>query len=40
MQKAEWMDVRNGVIDVEQAVCFSGADAQAELDKLQESVAE
>ena len=38
MQKAEWMDVRNGVIDVEQAVCFSGADAQAELDKLQDSV--
>ena len=40
MQKAEWMDVRNGVIDVEQNVCFNGADAQAELDKLQESVAE
>lgn len=39
MQKAEWMDVRNGVIDVEQQVCEGTASAQEALDKLQESVA-
>lgn len=39
MQKAEWMDVRNGVIDVEQQVCEGTVGAQEALDKLQESVA-
>ena len=39
MQKAEWMDVRNGVIDVEQQVCTGSIGAQEALDKLQESVA-
>ncbi len=39
MQKAEWMDVRNGVIDVEQNVCSGTIDAQAALDELQNSVA-
>ncbi|MCI8561765.1 MAG: extracellular solute-binding protein [Dorea sp.] len=39
MQKAEWMDVRNGVIDVEQKVCEGTIGAQEALDKLQESVA-
>lgn len=39
MQKAEWMDVRNGVIDVEQQVCNGTLGAQEALDKLQESVA-
>ena len=39
MQKAEWMDVRNGVIDVEQQVCEGTSSAQEALDKLQESVA-
>ena len=38
MQKAEWMDVRNGVIDVEQQVCTGSIGAQEALDKLQESV--
>lgn len=38
MQKAEWMDVRNGVIDVEQQVCEGTVGAQEALDKLQESV--
>lgn len=38
MQKAEWMDVRNGVIDVEQQVCSGQTDAQSALDALQESV--
>lgn len=38
MQKAEWMDVRNGVIDVEQQVCEGTTSAQEALDKLQESV--
>ena len=37
MQKAEWMDVRNGVIDVEQKTC-QGEDAQALLDALQAQV--
>jgi len=40
MQKAEWMDVRNGVIDVEQQVCTGSISAQEALDKLQASVAE
>lgn len=39
MQKAEWMDVRNGVIDVEQQVCQGLATAQDALDALQASVA-
>lgn len=38
MQKAEWMDVRNGVIDVEQNVCQGTMGAQEALDQLQESV--
>lgn len=38
MQKAEWMDVRNGVIDVEQQVCNGTMGAQEALDQLQESV--
>jgi len=38
MQKAEWMDVRNGVIDVEQKVCEGLTDAQTALDELQASV--
>lgn len=38
MQKAEWMDVRNGVIDVEQNVCSGTMSAQEALDKLQEDV--
>ena len=38
MQKAEWMDVRNGVIDVEQKVC-QGGNAQELLDALQAQVA-
>ena len=37
MQKAEWMDVRNGVIDVEQKVC-QGGNAQELLDALQAQV--
>ena len=40
MQKAEWMDVRNGVIDVEQQVCSGTTTAQEALDALQASVAE
>lgn len=40
MQKAEWMDVRNGVIDVEQRVCSGEVDAQTALDELQAEVAE
>ena len=39
MQKAEWMDVRNGVIDVEQQVCNGTIGAKEALDKLQDSVA-
>ena len=39
MQKAEWMDVRNGVIDVEQQVCQGLTTAQEALDALQASVA-
>lgn len=38
MQKAEWMDVRNGVIDVEQKVCSGEADAQTALDDLQAEI--
>ena len=38
MQKPEWMDVRNGVIDVEQNVCQGTMGAQEALDQLQESV--
>lgn len=40
MQKAEWMDVRNGVIDVEQTVCSGAGEAQALLDALQAEVTE
>ena len=40
MQKAEWMDVRNGVIDVEQQVCNGTIDAQTALDNLQATVTE
>lgn len=40
MQKAEWMDVRNGVIDVEQQVCTGTIDAQTALAQLQASVTE
>ena len=40
MQKAEWMDVRNGVIDVEQKVCEGLVDAQTALDELQAAVTE
>lgn len=40
MQKAEWMDVRNGVIDVEQQVCTGTIDAQTALDNLQAQVTE
>lgn len=40
MQKAEWMDVRNGVIDVEQTVCSGNGEAQALLDALQAEVTE
>lgn len=40
MQKAEWMDVRNGVIDVEQQVCTGTISAQEALDALQASVTE
>lgn len=39
MQKAEWMDVRNGVIEVEQTVCSGAGEAQALLDALQAEVA-
>lgn len=39
MQKAEWMDVRNGVIDVEQKVCQGLMTAQEALDALQAQVA-
>ena len=38
MQKAEWMDVRNGVIDVEQKVCEGLVDAQTALDELQATI--
>ena len=38
MQKAEWMDVRNGVIDVEQQVSVGSTTAQEALDALQEQV--
>ena len=38
MQKAEWMDVRNGVIDVEQQVSEGLKTAQDALDDLQEKV--
>ena len=38
MQKAEWMDVRNGVIDVEQQVATGLATAQDALDALQAKV--
>ena len=40
LQKAEWMDVRNGVIDVEQQVYSGTSDAKTALDKLQSEVAE
>ena len=35
MSKAEWMDVRNGVIEVEQQVCQGSISAQEALDNLQ-----
>ena len=38
MQKAEWMDVRNGVIDVEQQVSVGASSAQDALDNLQNKV--
>lgn len=38
MAKAEWMDVRNGVIDVEQQVCQGLKTAQEALDELQKQV--
>ena len=39
MGKAEWMDVRNGVISVEQNVCQGAISAQEALDNLQNEVA-
>ena len=39
MQKLEWMDVRNGVIDVEQKVCQGLISAKDALDALQAQVA-
>ncbi len=39
MQKAEWMDVRNGVVEAEQQVCTGTADAKTVLDALQAKVA-
>ena len=39
MQMAEWMDVRNGVIDVEQQVSVGTGSAQDALDALQAKVA-
>ena len=39
MGKAEWMDVRNGVVEVEQQVCQGLISAQDALDNLQNSVA-
>ena len=39
MQKAEWMDVRNGVIDVEQQVSTGLTTAQEALDALQAKIA-
>ena len=39
MSKAEWMDVRNGVIEVEQQVCQGSISAQEALDNLQNSIA-
>lgn len=39
MQMAKWMDVRNGVIEVEQNVCQGSISAKDALDNLQNSVA-
>jgi len=39
MSKAEWMDVRNGVIEVEQQVCQGLVSAQDALDNLQSNIA-
>ena len=39
MQKAEWMDVRNGVIEVEQQVCQGQISAKDALDNLQANIA-
>ncbi len=39
MDKAEWMDVRNGVIEVEQQVCQGMIGAQEALDSLQSDIA-
>ena len=38
MQKTQWMDVRNGVVDVEQKVCENLVDARTALNELQEAV--
>ncbi|MGI5976142.1 MAG: ABC transporter substrate-binding protein [Candidatus Limivicinus sp.] len=38
LQKAEWMDVRNGVIEAEQNVCRGDIPAREALDRLQRSV--
>ena len=39
MSKSEWMDVRNGVIEVEQQVCQGSISAKDALDNLQKSIA-
>ena len=39
MSKSEWMDVRNGVIEVEQQVCQGNTSAKDALDNLQKSIA-
>lgn len=39
MSKSEWMDVRNGVIEVEQQVCQGLVSAQDALDNLQNNIA-
>ncbi len=39
MDKAEWMDVRNGVIEVEQQVCQGIVSAKDALDSLQSNIA-
>ena len=38
MSMAKWMDVRNGVIEVEQQVCQGSISAQEALDNLQASI--
>ena len=39
MSMAKWMDVRNGVIEVEQQVCQGLVSAQDALDNLQNNIA-